>query len=47
MYCTCVCLKIRHPEVFAIPQEKLTKHSGTEKNLEEYLQEMSNLWRKS
>ena len=34
---TCVCLKIRHPEVFAIPQEKLTKHAGTEKNLEENL----------
>jgi hypothetical protein len=28
---------MRHPGVFVISQEKLTKHSGAEGKLEEYL----------
>jgi len=35
--------KIRHPGFFVISLEKLTKHSGAERKLEEYLQEVSNL----
>ena len=37
LWITCVYYKFRHPGIFAISQEKLTKHSGAERKLEEYL----------